>query len=218
MLNFKRCAPQVSVVLASLVLWTSFAWGLPTDAPAAEGEAEVAAEDPWAGVRISDAYDYAECFQCGKKNELRAKSCSRCAYELPQPSAEVTDPTWVFVPGKGYYREGTLLEVGNKRKGMLTAGLILIGSGLTTWGVALIMDARGYYESISTWALLGVVAGFGAASAGGVMFIVAVSTWKEPVYAFGSGERYGPYDAAYARRLPDTDGVALKVEVTVLGF
>ncbi|MEE8638771.1 MAG: hypothetical protein V3T41_00010 [bacterium] len=44
MLNFKRCAPQIPVVLAFLVLWVSFAWGLPADAPASEGEAEVTPE------------------------------------------------------------------------------------------------------------------------------------------------------------------------------
>jgi hypothetical protein len=83
-----RSAPQVPIVLAALLLWVSFAWGLPADAPATEGEADVAAEDPWAGVRISDAYDFAKCTRCGHKNEIRRPACYRCAYSLPQPSGE----------------------------------------------------------------------------------------------------------------------------------
>jgi hypothetical protein len=53
MFNFQRGAPQVPVVLASLVLWVSFVWALPAEAPAAEGDADVAPEDPWVGVMIS---------------------------------------------------------------------------------------------------------------------------------------------------------------------
>jgi DNA-directed RNA polymerase subunit RPC12/RpoP len=78
------------------------------------GEAEAAAKDPWVGVRISDAYDYAKCPQCGKKNDIHAVACSRCGNELPQPSAEVTEPAWGFVPGKGYFREGTVVEPAKK--------------------------------------------------------------------------------------------------------
>ena len=59
------------VVLAAALLAANFAWGLPVEAPATEGEADVAPKDPWAGVRISDAYDYAKCPRCGYKNEIR---------------------------------------------------------------------------------------------------------------------------------------------------
>ena len=47
MVNFGRKAPHIPVVLASLILWGSFAWGLPAEGPVIEGKADVAvAEDP----------------------------------------------------------------------------------------------------------------------------------------------------------------------------
>jgi hypothetical protein len=221
MVNFGRNAPPIAVVLASLLLWVSFAWGLPAEAPA-EGEADVAAaedtwrcgncdaenvalakyctecgakkagvagaaaEDRWAGVRISGAYNYAKCTRCGKKNQIRAESCSRCGNEFPQPSAEMTDPNVVFVPGRGYYREGTLLEPGKSQKGYWITGLFL---SFLVWPVGI------------------------------PLLIYGLATRTEPVYAFASGERYDLYERpAYARRSPDSEGATLKVEVTLLGF
>jgi predicted RNA-binding Zn-ribbon protein involved in translation (DUF1610 family) len=213
MLNFKKSTPQIPVVLASLILWVSFAWGLPAEAPAAEGEAEVAPKDPWAGVRISDAYGYAECPYCGEKNELRAERCTHCGKGLPQPSAEITDPAWVFVPGKGYYREGTLVEPVKANKGLQTAGLVLSVLGVSMivvgsiWGIGTAPKKNGVY------------AGLGATAVGVIMVVVARATRTKPVYAFESGELFEPYEPpAFALRSADSDGVALKVEVTLLSF
>jgi hypothetical protein len=46
LLNIIKTAPQIPVVLASLLLWASFAWGLPAEAPAAEAEADKATAPP----------------------------------------------------------------------------------------------------------------------------------------------------------------------------
>jgi ribosomal protein L37E len=208
MLNFKRNTPQMPVVLASLVLWASIVWGLPAESPRAE--AEGAAEERWAGVRVSDAHDYAKCLQCGKKNETRAESCTRCGYELPQPSAEMTDPAWVLVPGYGYYKEGKLLEAAKPRKRICITGLVVAGLGLN---IVVIKELLGRAADIY------YIAGFSAMAVGAGLFIYGFVARTEPVYAFAGGEHYGPYDgAAYARRSPDPDGVAIKVEVTLLSF
>jgi hypothetical protein len=196
-----------------LILWVSFAWGLPAEPPVNEGEADVAADDPWAGVRISDAYDfYAKCLQCGKKNETRAESCSRCGYELPQPSAAFTYPPWVFVPGEGYYREGTLLvEPAKTRKGYWITGVVLTVSGLTAAGLA------GYYGG-NVGGAIAALPCLAAIAVGVPLFIKGVKKTK-PVYAFTRGERFEPCERrVFALRSADSDGVALKVELTVLGF
>ncbi len=213
MLNFKTSTPQIPVVLASLILWVSFAWGLPAEPPVNEGEAEAAAEDPWAGVKISDVYDYAKCPYCGEKNELQAERCTHCGNGLPQPSAEITDPAWVFVPGKGYYREGTLVEPVKTMKGLQTAGLVLSVLGVSMivvgsiWGIGTAPKINGVY------------AGLGATAVGVIMVVVARATRTKPVYAFESGELFEFYKGpAYARRSPDTDGAGLKIEVTLLAF
>ena len=220
MSNLVKNTPQILVVLASLILWASFAWGLPADAPAAEGEAAAAPKDPWARVRLSDAYDYAKCTGCGKKNQIRAESCSRCGYELPQPSAEMTDPDMVFVPGKGYYRKGTLLEPAKSRKGLWVTGLVLSASAIGTFIIIEVGEASHWWQPVA-----GVVYGplvsalIAIVFVGGVLFMIGITERKEPVYAFASGELYEPYESeTFARRSPDPDGAALKVEVTVLGF
>jgi predicted RNA-binding Zn-ribbon protein involved in translation (DUF1610 family) len=216
MANFRRNAPPIAVVLASLILWVSFAWGLPAEPPAAGGEADVAPKDPWAGVRVSDAYDYAKCPECGKKDEIRAESCSRCGNELLQPTARLAYPPWVFVPGRGYNREGTLLEPGKSRKGLWITGLVLAASGAAVGGAAFAIAA---VEESGPGALIVVMGAAIVTGVGVVLLIVGLSTRKEPVYAFASDEGYEPYDSAsYARRTPDSDGAAFKVEVTVLGF
>lgn len=215
MFHFKRSAPQIPVVLASLLLWVSFAWGLPAEGSATEGEADVAAEDPWAGARISDAYDYAECRRCGHKNEIRRPACYRCGYELPQPSAEMTDPDMVFVPGKGYYREGAVVEPGKTRKGYWITGLVITGIGLPIMiGGLAIFTGGGDPVGIPL-----SIAGIGATAVGSLLIIKGFRIRTEPVSAFGSGERYGLYDGrAYTLRSPDSDSARLKVEVTLLGF
>jgi hypothetical protein len=215
MVNFDKTVPQVAVALAFSLLWASFAQGLPAEARANEGEAEVTAEDPWTGVKISDAYDYAKCPKCGKKNDIRALVCSRCGHVLPQPSAEVKDPDLVFVPGKGYYHEGELLEPAREQKWLLTTGYVLIGVGVAT------AAGTGYIET-QKGSSIGTATGFFAASLialGGVPFLViGYATRKKGVYAL-NGSRFEPYERpAYALRSPDSDGAGLKIEVTLLGF
>ena len=138
--GLKRNAPQLPVVLAISVLWACFAWGLAADAPPGGGEAEVP-EDPWAGVKVSDAYDYAKCPECGYKNEIRAESYARCGYELPQPSADMADSDMVFVPGMGYFAEGTILEPAKVGKYLWIKGLVLTAAGVYIYSVG-----RQYFE------------------------------------------------------------------------
>ncbi len=178
------------------------------------GEAEVAPKDPWAGVKISDAYDYAKCPRCGHKNAIRRPACYRCGYSLPEPSGEVTDPAWVFVPGKGYYREGTLLEPGKKR-----TGLIITGYALLAAGAAAVIGAAAYEGSEEAGLYLGFIGGPIIGGAGGALLIIGYATRKDPVYALnprGLNENGLTYTCA--RRTPDSDGAALKVEVTLISF
>jgi hypothetical protein len=99
----------------------------------------------------------------------------------------MTDPDVVFVPGRGYYREGTLLEPGKSQNGYWITGLVLTACLLWPVGIPLL--------------------------------IYGLATRTEPVYAFASGERFEPYERpAFALMSADSDGVALKVEVTLLGF
>ncbi len=210
--DFRRSAPPLTLVLASLVLWVSFAWGLPADAPAAEGEADVAPKDPWAGVRISDAYDYAKCLECRKKNDVRAETCSRCGYELTQPSGEYTYPPWVFVAGKGYYREGALVEPGKSKKSVLMAGSIITGVCLTVGIVGASFSGVGG-AAVAFFSALPLI------FVGLPLLIYGLVTRTKPVYALESGGRFEPYERpAFALRSPDSDGVALKAEVTLLSF
>jgi predicted RNA-binding Zn-ribbon protein involved in translation (DUF1610 family) len=217
MAKLNKTSPQVPVVLISLVFWASFAWGLPAEAAGSESEAKAAVEDPWAGVRVSDAYDYAKCPQCGKKNELRAQRCSRCDYEFPQPSAEMSDPAWVFVPGRGYHREGTLLEPGKNRKGMLIAGIVLMSSGVIALPVMVAVTAQSTGEiGYPTVPAIGAINALGL---GAVLLVVSLSTRKKPVYAFADGQHFQLNKRpAFALGSPGAEGVALKVEVTALSF
>jgi hypothetical protein len=165
---------------------------------------------------MSDAYEYAKCPNCGKKNEVQAESCARCGYELPQPTAELAYPPWVFVPGKGYYREGTLVEPAESWKGLWVTGLVLTGSGVFTLGVA--AEATGDLESPGGWIVAYIAAPI-VMGLGVVLLIVGRAKSTEPVYAFERGGRFEPYERqAFALRSPDSEGAALKVEVTLLGF
>jgi hypothetical protein len=212
MFNFKRGGPQIPFVLASLIFWGSFAWGLPAEAGGTEGEAEVTAEDPWAGVKISDAYDELRCPYCYSYNELTAARCRSCGYEFPQPSGEYTYPPWVFVPGKGYYREGTMLEPAKSKKGYWVTGIVVAAAGPIVVITSLWYESENAFYTGSFMCLVG--GGIGAA-----LIIYGLVARTEPVYAFAGGERYEPYERpAYALRSPDTDGVALRVELTALSF
>jgi hypothetical protein len=66
---------------------------------------------------------------------------------------------------------------------------------------------------------VGGIAGACVAGAGGVVLVLGYATRKDPVYALNPGGAYenGP-SHTYARRSPNPDGVALKVEVTLLSF
>lgn len=194
-----------------MFLWASFVWGLPAEAPTAEGD--VLPADPWAGVRISDAYDYAKCPRCGKENEIRAEVCSRCGYELPLPAAEIKDPAWVFVPGKGYYPEGALIEPAKTIKGLWVSGLALSALGISTIFVALIWTSETGGVGPAFYS------GLGAMALGGALIVVGVTAGTGPVYAFGNGGGSEPYERrAYTLASRDAGGAAFKVEVTALGF
>jgi hypothetical protein len=214
MFGFARGAPQVSVVLAFLILSVSFAWGLPAEPAGAERDAEPAAEDPWAGVKISDAHDYAKCLYCGNKNELRAERCVVCGHELPQPMAELAYPPWVFVPGEGYFREGTLLEPAKTNKTLWITGL-----GVTALGVVYTANRFDIaVENPGGKHTLEFVAGL-SVTAIGVALVIFGFKKSVPVYAFTSDEYDEPFDGrTYGLRSPDADGAALKVEVALLGF
>lgn len=218
MVNFAKNTPQIPVVLASLIVWVSFAWGLPAET--GDGDAEPATGDVWAGVKFSDAYDYAKCSECGYENEVRADICAACGYELPQPSADMADSDMVFVPGKGYYEEGALLEPGRSGKGLKTAGLILIAVGLAAFIITPSLGYSDEHGSLPTYAsVVAFYGGLGMIAVGVILLIGGRTSRKEPVYAFADGEAYEPYERpAFSRRPPDAGGRALTVEVTLLSF
>ena len=220
MVNFTKSTPQIPVILAFLILWGSSAWALPADTEASGGEAEVALEDPWASVTISGAYDYAKCPRCGKKNEVRAESCSGCGYGLPQPSAEVTDPYLVFVPGRGYYSEGEIIEPGHTRGWLWVTGLVVtcLGAGEVFLGSALLMSEGSTPEDREGFKAILIFGGV-MLIGGLVMTIVGLTHKTKPVYAFRTGELYEPYDGVARERGPVESGnLDFKIEVPVLGF
>ncbi len=216
MVNFGRNAPPIAVTLASVLVWVSFAWGLPAEAAAAEGEAEDAPKNPWAGVKISDAYDYAKCSRCGHKNEVRRPACYRCGYSLPQPSGDYTYPPWVFVPGKGFYRERTLLEPAKSRiTPFWITGLALAGAGIGT----LIAGATSEYSGEGIPALvITIPLGVGMTVFGIWLFKFGFRE-TDAVYAFKTSDLHEPHERpGLALTSPDSGGLALEVEVTLLGF
>lgn len=220
MVNFTKSTPQIPVILAFLILWVSFAWALPGDTEASGGGAEVALEDPWAGVRISGAYDYAKCPRCGKKNEIRAKTCSRCGYELPQPSAEVTDPYLVFVPGRGYYNEGEIIEPGRTRTWVWITGLVIAEIGVIAVCVASeVLMWEGVSGRDEEAAVAVLITGGALLIGGGIMALVGFCNKTDPIYAFHTGELDEGYDGvACGRRPVDPGNLEFKIEVPVLSF
>ena len=203
MAGIRRKLRPVPLVVASLIIWGSSAWGMPADEPARGGEGAAAPEDPWAGVRISGAYDYAKCPRCGKKNEIRAETCSRCGYGLPQPSAEVTDPYLVFVPGRGYYNEGEIIEPGRTRTWVWVTGLVIAEIGAIAVYVGsdvLMREGAGGRDEEAAVAVL--ITGGALLIGGLVMAVVGFTHKTKPVYAFRTGELYEPHDGVACERGP----------------
>jgi len=221
MADIRRKARPIPVILVSVIIWGSSAVGLPAEAPAEEGEG-TAVEDVWAGVRVSDAYSYLECPRCYYKNDLRAARCARCGLEFPQPSPDVTDPSMVFVPGKGYYREGTLLEPAASRKGLWITGLVVAGCGLVTMEVATLLaaDEELFGDGDTTNEAIAFIAGSAITVTGAVLIIVGLTNKTPPIYAFRSAEHTDPAGrGAFARRSRDDDArLVFAFEMPVWGF
>jgi hypothetical protein len=120
------------------------------------------------------------------------------------------------VPGKGYYREGTVAEPGkSRRNGLWITGLVLTGAGIGT----LIAGATGEYSGEGIPALVvAIPLGVGMTVFGIWLFKFGLRK-TELVYAFKISDLHDPYERlAFTLRSAGSDGVALKVEVTLLGF
>jgi hypothetical protein len=144
-------------------------------------------EDVWEGVRISGAYETLECPQCGTYNDLRAAACIKCGYRFPQPSPGVTDPSQVFVPGRGYYREGTLLEPARSRAILWVPGVVVMGIGLSTTSLALALVAAAEDDGtdpVSEGVKATAWVGLGITAVGAVLTIIGVTNKTEAVYAY----------------------------------
>jgi hypothetical protein len=203
--------PVFTLLVISIPLSRATALTARTDA-----ESTNTAEGRWAGVRVSDAYAYAECPNCEFQNEIKAGQCKQCGSPLPQPSPAMTDPSYVFVPGHGYFREGSLVEPAKSQKGYWVTGGVLITAGAIT-ALASYIAMGGYYQE--DWFYLAGLPSLAGIAVGGVLFVVGFATRTGPVYAFASGGRFDPYERpAFALRSADSNGAALKVELTVLGF
>jgi predicted RNA-binding Zn-ribbon protein involved in translation (DUF1610 family) len=152
---------------------------------AAQADNDGKTADVWENVRISNAYGKLKCPNCGATNDLRAARCRRCGYLFPQPSPDVTDPSQVFVPGKGYYREGTLLEPGRSRALLWVPGLVLGVVGLSTMSVAagaLTAEDNGDVDTEGARTALWV--GSGMTAGGLALTIIGVTYQTEAVYAY----------------------------------
>jgi len=281
MVDFRRSAPQIPLVLASLVLWVSFAWALPGDSPESEGDDvysegvptvsydpfvldsatyDEVVEDslmiaragkwvcPGCGKENKASEDYCtacgevnptprerksstkiyeeiKCPQCGKKNELDAARCYNCGLIFPQPSEEVTDPDMVFVPGRGYYRKGEMIEPGHPRRGLLVTGLVIGGIGLVVVSFSLVAMMGKAIGSIAgggadtdTEEVVFIVGG-AMVIGGGIMALVGFCNKTDPIYAFHTGELDEGYDGVACERAPVGPGnLEFKIEVPVLSF
>lgn len=181
----------------------------------AEVESVYAAEGRWAGARVSDAYAYAECPNCEFRNEIKAERCKRCGTLLPQPSPEMADPSYVFVPGRGYFREGSLVEPGKTQESYWVTGVVLTAAGAAA-AIASYIAMGGYS---SDWFYLAGLPSFAGITVGGVLCVVGFATRAGPVYASaGDGFPEARGRPASALGSPEAEGAAFRVEVTALAF
>lgn len=144
-------------------------------------------EDVWEGVRISGAYEKLKCPQCGTYNDLRAAACIKCGYRFPQPNPGVTDPSQVFVPGRGYYREGTLLEPAQNRKSLWIPGVVIGTIGLSAMSAAasvLAAEEEDRTETDTETARTVLWIGTGMTAVGVVLTIIGFTHKTEAVYAY----------------------------------
>ena len=111
MLNFKRSAPKLPVVLASLVVWVSFAWGLPAEALESPGWSLPSEDVPAAAAEVGAAIASAD------------------------PSAEPRKfGAWLYA-GAGFGAAGFAGNGGvNIKSGKLSATLCATADGVFTWG------------------------------------------------------------------------------------
>ena len=128
----------------------------------------------------------------------------------------MADPSFVFVPGHGYFREGSVVEPAKTKRGYWVTGIVLMAAG-TASAVASYVAMGGYYHS--DWFYFAGLPSFAGIAVGGVLFVVGLATRAGPVYAFASGESREPYERpSLARRSLDSEDPALKFEVTLLSF
>ncbi|MEE9458028.1 MAG: zinc ribbon domain-containing protein [bacterium] len=157
----------------------------------------VAGSEKLSGIRM--------CTQCGAANEKAGKYCGDCG----TPLGVAGGGNMVYVPGRGYYAKGTMIESGHARTGLWVSGLLLwllVGPGIAYAGVGT--------TSTGLYALGGLI------TIGGlVMFIVGLASKTKPIYAFRAEEdrnNYTPWPDA-PERLRD-DEWAWTIDVTCLSF
>jgi predicted RNA-binding Zn-ribbon protein involved in translation (DUF1610 family) len=166
------------------------------------------------GVRISGAYEKLKCPQCGTYNDLRAAECIKCGHPFPQPSSDVTDPSQVFVPGRGYYREGALLEPAQSRKILWVPGVVIGAVGLSTLSLALALVAAAeddgtdpVSEGVKTTAWVGL----GITAVGATLAIIGFTNKTEAVYAYAEPSGRAPVArAAGGSAAARAEGLTLK--------
>lgn len=145
------------------------------------------------------------CTQCGAVNEKAAKFCGDCG----SPLGVAAGGNMVFVPGRGYYAKGTMIESGHARTGLWVSGLLLwLLGGPAIAGTGVAVNSAGLY-------VVGALVSVG----GLVMFIVGLAYKTKPVYAFRAEEDRDYYTAwrDAPERLRD-DERAWNIEVTCLSF
>lgn len=184
------------------------------DVVAQANPGEEKTEDVWEGVRISGAYETLKCPQCGASNDLRATKCKRCGYPFPQPSPDVTDPSQVFVPGKGYYREGALLEPGRSRAILWVPGMVIGVIGLSTMSLALALlaaEESGSSDVDTEGAKTAAWVGLGITAVGAALTIIGFTNKTEAVYAYAQPSGSAPVARAAGDSAPGrAEGLTFK--------